>query len=206
MQQYYEKFRLYKNYIMIVAASIFCLAFFPFVGSTVGMAFVLPTTLACWLVFIISKLMVAAVNMLLLYCFVNQGKFNIREDKRYLAALQLLGKLNNTQAMKPISPTTHYATVFGVKGTTLFITSLLSAFTLTQAILTFDAITFLTYLITLIMGVFFGIIQMGEEEIYWTEDYPYYVQYLVRQEEIKHNIANEQIKTNGGDSKGDIQC
>lgn len=78
----YEKFRLYKNYAIIGVVSIICLLFFPFVGSEVGMAIILPNTFAGWLVYVVSKLMVAAVNMLLLYCFVNQGKFNIREEDR----------------------------------------------------------------------------------------------------------------------------
>lgn len=178
----YEKFRLYKNYAIIGVVSVICLLFFPFVGSEVGMAIILPNTFAGWLVYVVSKLMVAAVNMLLLYCFVNQGKFNIREDPRYTDAVALLGKISPEKKAKPISPAQHYRHVFGFKGTTLFITSLLSSFALTQAILAFDVITFITYLITLITGIIFGIIQMGAEEVFWTEDFPYYVLCLIEEE------------------------
>ena len=187
----YEKFRLYKNYAIIGVVSIICLLFFPFFGSTVGMAIVLPNTVAGWLVYVVSKLMVAAVNLVLLSCFVNQGKFNIREDTRYTEALFLLGKISPEKKAKPVSPAQHYRQVFGFKGTTLFITSLLSSFALTQAILAFDVITFITYLITLITGVIFGIIQMGAEEVFWTEQFPYYVQCLMEDERNEEKIKNE---------------
>lgn len=187
----YEKFRLYKNYAIIGVVSIICLLFFPFFGSTVGMAIVLPNTVAGWLVYVVSKLMVAAVNLVLLSCFVNQGKFNIREDTRYTEALTLLGKISPEKKAKPISPAQHYRQVFGFKGTTLFITSLLSSFALTQAILAFDVITFITYLITLITGVIFGILQMGAEEVFWTEQFPYYVQCLIEDERNEEKIKNE---------------
>ena len=187
----YEKFRLYKNYAIIGTISIICLLFFPFLGSTLGMAIVLPNTVAGWLVYIVSKLMVAAVNLVLLSCFVNQGKFNIREDTRYTEALTLLGKISPEKKAKPISPAQHYRQVFGFKGTTLFITSLLSSFALTQAILAFDVITFITYLITLITGVIFGILQMGAEEVFWTEQFPYYVQCLIEDEKDEDKIKND---------------
>lgn len=190
----YEKFRLYKNYAIIGVVSIICLLFFPFFGSTVGMAIVLPNTVAGWLVYIVSKLMVSAVNLVLLSCFVNQGKFNIREDARYTDALFLLGKISPERKAKPISPAQHYRHVFGFKGTTLFITSLLSSFALTQAILAFDVITFITYLITLITGIIFGIIQMGAEEVFWTEQFPYYVQCLMEEEEVNESQNQKPVE------------
>lgn len=190
----YEKFRLYKNYAIIGTISIICLLFFPFLGSTLGMAIVLPNTTAGWIVYIVSKLMVAAVNFVLLYCFVNQGKFNIRDDTRYTEALFLLGKISPEKKAKPISPAQHYRKVFGFKGATLFITSLLSSFALTQAILAFEVITFITYLITLIAGIIFGVIQMGEEEVFWTEDFPYYVQCLMEEERTNDSQNQELIE------------
>ena len=46
----YEKYRLYKNYAIIGIISVLLLGFLPFVGSEVGLAFVLPTTIAGWIV------------------------------------------------------------------------------------------------------------------------------------------------------------
>lgn len=175
----YEKYRLYKNYAIIGIISVLLLGFLPFVGSEVGLAFVLPTTTAGWIVYITTKVIVAAANILILYCFVNQGKFNVRNDERYLAALAKLGEISPEKKPIPLSPAQHYRRVFGAKGTTLFVTSILGTMALTQAILTFDANTFLTYLFTLVVGLIFGALQMEGEEVFWTEEFPQYVDYLL---------------------------
>ena len=177
----YEKYRLYKNYAIIGIISVLLLGFLPFVGSEVGLAFVLPTTTAGWIVYITTKTIIAAANILILYCFVNQGKFNIRNDERYIAALTKLGEISPEKKPIPLSPAQHYRRVFGAKGTTLFITSILGTVALTQAILTFDANTFLTYLFTLVVGLIFGALQMEGEEVFWTEEFPQYVDYLIMQ-------------------------
>lgn len=166
-----EKFRQYKNYGIIAVLSIFCLFFLPFTGSVVGLGFVLPTTAAGWFVFVTTKLIIGGVNILILYCFCEQGKFNIRNDEHYLAAKQILLKESNSKELLPKSPAQHSREVYGKKGITIFLTTILGTLALTQAVLTFDAIVMLTYLFTIIMGIVFGIIQMGYEEIYWTEDY-----------------------------------
>ena len=78
----------------------------------------------------------------------------------------------------------HSREVYGKKGITIFITSILGAISLSQAVLTFDVITMLTYLFTLIIGIICGIIQMGEDEIYWTEDvYKYAI--MIRDKEAE---------------------
>lgn len=67
----YEKFRLYKNYAIIALVSLIALLVFPFFGSVAGLAIALPNTVAGWLVFIASKTIIAAVNFVILYCFVD---------------------------------------------------------------------------------------------------------------------------------------
>ena len=57
------------------------------------------------------------------------------------------------------------------KGVTIFITTILSTFALTQAILTFDYVSMLTYLFTIITGLIFGVIQMKTAEEYWTTEF-----------------------------------
>lgn len=178
----YEKFRLYKNYAIIALVSLIALLVFPFFGSVAGLAIALPNTVAGWLVFIASKVVIAAVNFVIFYCFVDQGKFNVRNDPRYLDAHNKLNSALPLYKVRPISPTQHYRHVYGVKGITLLITSLLGTFSLTQAILSFDVITLITYIIVIVFGVIFGVIQMGAEEVFWTEDYPYYVSCLIEEQ------------------------
>lgn len=90
----------------------------------------------------------------------------------------------NIKELMPKSPLQHNRDIYGKKGITIFITSILGTISLTQAVLAFDVITMLTYLFTIIMGIIFGVIQMGYEEIYWTEDYYKYA-ILIRDKEAE---------------------
>ena len=186
----YEKFRQYKNYGIIAVISLFCLFFLPFTGSAVGMDFVLPNTTAGWIVYIVNKLIVAAVNIMILYCFVNQGKYNIRNNPRFIEANEILLKETNRKELRPKSPKEHNTDVFGKKGVTLFITTILGTVSLTQSILSFDWITMLTYLFVITSGIIFGVIQMGYEEVYWTEDYWIYAK-MIEKESNNEGERNE---------------
>lgn len=165
-----DKFRQYKNYAIITILALFILFFFPFAGSVLGMGFVFPNTAAGWIVFVVNKLIIGFVNIMILYCFCEQAKINVRNDERYIEAKKILFGQTNVKELLPKSPKQHSREVYGKKGITIFITSILGAISLSQAVLTFDVITMLTYLFTLIIGIICGIIQMGEDEIYWTED------------------------------------
>lgn len=177
-----EKFRQYKNYAIIGILTLFCLFFLPFTGSVVGLGFTFPNTAAGWVVFAVNKLIIGFVNIMILYCFCEQGKFNIRNDERYQKAKEILLGQMNIKELMPKSPAQHTRDIYGKKGITIFITSILGTISLTQAVLAFDVITMLTYLFTIIMGIIFGVIQMGYEEIYWTEDYYKYAVLISKKE------------------------
>lgn len=186
-----EKFRQYKNYAIIAILTMFCLFFLPFTGSVMGLDFTFPDTAAGWLVFIINKLIIGFVNIMILYCFCEQGKFNVRNEPRYIEARDiLLGQLHLKELL-PKSPAQHAREIYGKKGIAIFITSILGTISLTQAVLAFDVIVMLTYLFTITMGIIFGVIQMGYEEIYWTEDYYKYA-VLVRDKEEEERARREE--------------
>lgn len=180
-----EKFRQYKNYAIIAILTMFCLFFLPFTGSVVGLGFVFPNTVAGWVVFVVNKLIIGFVNIMILYCFCEQGKFNVRNDEQYQKAKKILLGQMNIKELLPRSPAQHSRDVYGKKGITIFITTILGTISLTQAVLAFDIITMLTYLFTIIMGIIFGVIQMGYEEIYWTEDYYKYAVLISEREAEK---------------------
>jgi hypothetical protein len=66
----YEKWKQYQNYAIIAVASIIALLFIPMLGTEVGIAWVLPTTVAGWVVYITTKALVAGLNVLIFHCFV----------------------------------------------------------------------------------------------------------------------------------------
>ena len=183
----YEKFKQFQYYIIIGVISLVALFFLPLIGSEAGLAWKIPTTIAGWVVYIVSKLLVATINILIFHCFTLQGKLNISKDERYTEANKILNKHTESTEGVPKSPSEWYRNVYGKKGVSIFVTSILSAVGLTQAVLTFDWVCMLTYFFTILMGVVFGILQMNQTEIYWTEEYLKYA----------HKIESELSVTKG---------
>jgi hypothetical protein len=149
----------YSNYLIIGICSIVALIFFPFLGSEVGMAFVLPTTTAGWIVWVATKVCVGTLNIVIFHSFIQQAKINAATHPNYIQAMDILQRTKDKEYI-PMSPAQFYRKEYGIKGTTIFITSVLSAIALSQAILTFDLATFLTYLFTIIFGVIAGMLEM----------------------------------------------
>lgn len=172
----------YIYYVLIGVVSFICLFFLPFLGSDVGMDWDLPTTTAGWAVYLVSKGIGAFVNVLVYHLFIRQAGLNIKDDERYLNALKAEGKLA-VKEHKPLSPGRFFAIQYGFKGSTVFLISVASAVALTQAVLTFNWVQFLTYFFTLVLGVIFGIMEMKKVEFYWTVTYPEFVKY-------KENLSN----------------
>lgn len=185
----YELVNNYTYYILIVVLSLIAAFFLPMLGSTIDGGFNLPSNAAGWAVFIVTKTIAAIVNVLLLVCFVNQGKLNVRNDPKYLEAVQILGKTKKQHEKRPRSPEKFYGTIYGKKGTTIFISSILSTFSLTQAILTFDWVSLLTYGFVVLIGVIFGVLQMKKTELYWTDEYLAYAKEIEQEEkQNEHSV------------------
>ena len=175
------EYRKWQYYIIIGIISLIAVFFLPMVGSEANLAWKLPNTFVGWIVYVTTKLLIASINMLLFYCFMEQAKVNIKDNENYKKANEILLKNLNKKELMPMGPDAWVKKQYGTKGITIFATTILSAVGLTQAILTFDWISMLTYMFTIIMGVIFGVIQMSNAEIYWTEEYYQYA--LLVQEE-----------------------
>lgn len=181
---YTDKLTRNQYYILTAFVSIFALFFLPLAGSSAGLAWNLPNTAAGWIVFVTTRLMVAAINMLIFHCFVQQGRLNVANNENYKNALKLYDTLKNNKTLKsPRSPSEYYKEIYGKKGVLVFIGSAGSALALTQAVLTFDWMSMLTYLFTIIMGVVFGILQMKDSEMFWTSEFPRFINQISQQGE-----------------------
>ena len=173
---------LYKNYLIIGTVSLIMLLFIPMLGTELGLAFRVPNTTAGWIVYIATKVIIAAFNLVIFHCFILQGKQNISASPQYLEAQKILGELEDKEYI-PESPKEWTIKTYGFKGTTLFLMSILSAFSLSQAILTFDTPTFLTYLFTLAGGLLTGWIQKDSTENWWTIKYLQYARYKLKEQQ-----------------------
>lgn len=192
MNGLWDKYRNYTYYVLIGVLSLVCVFFLPMLGSEVGLDFVIPDTPAGWAVFVMTKLSSAVINVLLLVCFMNQGKLNIKDNPRYMEACKILDRVKDPRTKRPRSPRQYLGWTYGKKGTTIFLSSVASTFALTQAILTFDWVSLLTYLFVLIVGIVFGVLQMRNAEIYWTDEYYQYAQMIKEQEEKTNGNSIQQ--------------
>lgn len=183
----------YLNYWVITVISLFALFFLPFLGSAAGLALILPTTTAGWFVYIATKLIIAAINVLIFHCFFQQAKVNVRDDPRYTEAMEILDKLHIKERVYR-SPEEYTRSAYLKKGTTIFITTILGAFSLTHAILVFDLVMFLTYTFVIIMGIIAGVLQMNDSERYWTYELWYYAKKIEKEAKEAKEAAEAEAK------------
>lgn len=191
-----EKFKIYQNYIIIAILSLISVFFLPMLGSEAGVGLKLPNTSAGWIVYILTKLCIIAINMLLLDQFVKQSKVNVRDNKHFIEADEYF----NTKEVyeKLLTPKEFIGGIYKRKMLTTTICSILGIFGFTQAILVFDCVSMLTYMFTIVFGLIFGWITMNECEIYWTETY--YKLYLKEKEKKDAEISGERIQELRGTS------
>ena len=191
MNDVINKAKLYTYYIIIGVVSLIALVFLPMIGSTADMGFKVPDSAVGWVVWIFTRIIVAALNMLIFYCFMEQAKVNVKDDPGYKEALQVLADtVSNNKERAPRSPEKWQLQQYSRKGVLVFAATLLGTVALTQAILAFDWVTMLTYLFTIIMGIIFGVVQMKSAESYWTEEFVRYANYVSLQS--KRRIDSKQ--------------
>ena len=185
-EQFNENLKQFTYYLIIFLASLISLFFLPFVGSEIGLEWAIPNTSVGWVVYITTKVIVAGLNVLIFHSFMQQAKVNIKENDKYKKANEILGRIK-VKEYHPRSPRQFNRSEYGKRGTTIFISTIGATIALSQALLTFDWMSFLTYLVTIVLGLIFGVMQMFKAEIYWTEEYYDYAK--LKLEEI--NKENE---------------
>jgi CHASE2 domain-containing sensor protein len=186
--------RDYINYFIVALVSVVALAILPFIGSEVGLAVVIPTTTIGWIVFVATKCIVVAINLAIFHCLTGQAKINVRGNPRYVEAQRLLHEIEDKTA-KVLSPKEYFRKMRLTKYTTTTLGSLASVLSLGYAVLTFDLATFISYAITLCIGIVSGVLNMKEVEEFWTNDY--YI-YAVQQHQA---IKQSNKETNNDNNK-----
>lgn len=180
-------------YIIIAVISLISVVFLPMIGTTLGLGWKLPDTTAGWVVWGVSRAIVATINVLLFHSFMEQAKLNIKDNEHYKEARDILVKVKKKEH-KPKSPAQWNAAQYGKKGTTIFLSSAMSVVAIGQAVLSYEWATALAYLFTLGMGIIFGIMQMKKAETYWTTEYYEYALMRKRMEE-EQQIAEQSEQT-----------
>ena len=170
--------------------------FLPMLGTSVGLEWNIPNTTVGWIVWVVTKLIVAIINILIFHCFMQQAKVNIKDDSNYKQARDILMR-EKVKEVLPKSPHKWNLEQYSKKGVTIFLASGLSTVALTQALLTFDWVSMLTYLFTIVMGLILGVLQMKTAEEYWTSEYLEYALKYAQDHEDKQQQQQSTQDING---------
>ena len=171
-------------YGLIGLLSIVVLVFFPMIGSGLPLRLTLPDSVIGWVVYIFSKLAVAAINICIFHGFMEQGKLNVSAFWKKLIADEILHKIKQQKKIIPLSPEEWLKKEYRNKGISIAITSVLSCVVLSQVILSFDFIVFISFLLTLVIGIVFGVMALFKSEHFWSMDYYDYAIYVLEE----HNL------------------
>ena len=191
--QILAKIRQTIYYWIIFLTSMVVLVFLPMVGSEAGLEFNIPTTTAGWILYIVTKLLVAVLNVIIFFSFMQQAKLNVRDDPKYVKACEIMGRVKKEKAYIPRAPRVWERKQYMHKGVTIFLTTAISVVALANAFLTYDYMTLLIYAITITMGIIFGLLQMATAEEYWTREF---YDYAIRFGEAEMiNSPQNEIKT-----------
>ena len=184
-----KQWRNYQNYIIIAIISLIAVFFLPMLGSSVGIGLALPTTVAGWIVYILTKVCIVVINVLTLDQFIKQAKVNVKDNPRFIEADHYfnLNKLEEEEELLP--PSRYISRIYRKRMTTVTISTILGVFGLTQAILSFDWVSMLTYLFTIVSGLVYGWITMNDVENYWTDTYYKLMEKDRHERETKASVA-----------------
>ena len=84
-------------YIIIAVISFISVVFLPMLGSTLGLGWKLPDTTAGWVVWGMSRAIVATINVLLFHSFMEQAKLNVKDNEHYKEAREILVKVKRKE-------------------------------------------------------------------------------------------------------------
>lgn len=186
-------------YGVIGILSVAVLVLFPMIGSGLPLSLSLPDTFAGWLIYVTTKLAVAAINITIFHGFMEQGKLNVSTYWKKIIADEILHRVRQKESIPPIGPEEWLRREYKSKGITICVTSVLSCVVLSQVILTFDITVFISYLLTLLIGLTSGVAQMYKAETYWSADYYDYAIYTMEQHnkglppEFRLHVHNKKI-------------
>lgn len=191
-------FKTLSRWIYLLAAgalSFFAIVFMSFVGIEEGLTFNFPTTAAGWAVWLITKGIVVALSMCIFFCFERQGELNVRDDERYKKAQELLRKSKHKKEKLARSKIEFLRDTYLKKGLTLAITSSLSLVSFSLAILSFDYLTCISYVLVVASGIIFGALQMKASEEYFVGEY---LEYAERTAKEETDESGKHLRTDSG--------
>lgn len=188
-----EKIKIsdYTNYIIIGIACLIMGLIPPLLGTVTGLGIHFPTTSAGWLVWAVLHASNTISNCLIYYAFTTQGKENAKNTTSYNKAITLLSENNVFKEKILISPQEWEKRGWSKKILWLVIGTFASSVALTQAVLAFDVVRFISQIVILTFGLLFGLVQMKKTEEKYSS---YYLEYAEQRVRLKKDEDNKIIE------------
>lgn len=153
-------------------------------SSDIGLAF--PKTVEGWILWSIMNVSTAIANISLLVLFKLQAKKNARNNDNFKKANEILNRLAGVkEVFIPRSPARMDVGDYSMKVVAIVISTLTASVTLTSLILSFDWMTLLSCLVSIIITICISWITMLNNEIYWTEEYILYAEMVEKEHQKK---------------------
>lgn len=187
----------YLYYMLIGLISFIAVAFLPLLNSEVDIGFDFPKTPAAMLLWATSRIAVSLLNVLIFHCFVKQGDINTKDDENRIEAEKMLSIVEKAEQLRPRSPKEFFVKEYGKKVPTLLLSTALSLIAFGPAILTFDLVTFLSYLFTVCTSVIFGVIEKFKVEDYYRIELLKYAMFeieKIREKELEEKKSNAELQ------------
>lgn len=178
------KFKISNNiyYILAFSMSFAVLFFFPFFGSELNLKMKLPNSTAGWILYVVDKLLVSGLNLGIFYSFNEQGRINVKENEKYKKALEIVA-VEKSKEYKPRSISKWKKQTYYTKGLGIVLGTLGTLVGIGNAILKYDYVLLITYVLTIIMAIICGVMQMLKAEEYYTTEFYDYAILLLKQKE-----------------------
>ena len=182
-KQRLETFKTYVYYGIIGVILLLTTVLIPFLAGGIteqGFDYYVPKTTSGWVIFWAIRIGTVLGNIAVYGLFKAQAKTNVRYDDNYIKACELLNKLNGEKGFIPMSPKKKAAKDWTTKGIFMVMTTAAESIVIGTLIINFDFITFLSCLSSSITAIIFGIVQMVKDEVYWTDEYLLYAEYITK--------------------------
>lgn len=174
-------------YILAFAMSFTVLFFFPFFGSELNLKMKLPNTVAGWILYVIDKSLVSGLNLGIFYAFNEQGRINVRDNERYKKAIEILA-IEKPKEYRPRSVAEWKRKTYSTKGIGIVFGTLATLVGIGNAVLKYDYVLLLTYILTILIAIVCGAMQMLKAEDYYCNEFYDYAKELERKRKDKEEL------------------
>ena len=191
-----DAFKSVAYYMVIGVILLLVTVLVPFLAGGIqakDFNYYIPKTAEGWIVFWAIRAGTVVGNITVFGLFKAQAKTNCKYDPAYIKACELLNKMNGEEGFIPMSPRQKAVKDWTTKGIFMAITTAAESIVIGTLIFNFDIVTFISCISSSITAVLFGIVQMVKDEVYWTEDYLLYAEYVTEKEKQKEQ-ANESVE------------